>query len=311
MANTIFNPDEFVFQKVLTPEDNPTLLEYDAKNGLVLIRMINEDKTHEYRAINLSQDLNNNLLKNVPDKWSNENDRILVFAIKEDGTYFLEKEKMKYDFNSKQTRWIQYEYKNLSLDEAKELFEVIQATAVLNNTKKEYEVNSALLELSRKDFYLDKIYLDKKALAEAYLRDSDWRVLPDAPERFDGEIELWKIWREKLRTTIKKPSDFESDLDYLLYDEDFMWPINPDMYYSKYPNCEVEYLSTEDQYTYGDVSITNEKQELLSKQITAAVKQAKFDAENGVPINTEFYKIIEKYKLLEGIETLKIRSGEE
>ena len=32
MATPIFNPDDFVFTKLEVPEDNPTLIEYDAKN---------------------------------------------------------------------------------------------------------------------------------------------------------------------------------------------------------------------------------------------------------------------------------------
>lgn len=312
MDNTIFNPDEFVFQKVLTPEDNPTLLEYDAKNGLILIRIINPDKTHEYRAVNLTQIINNNLLANIPDKWSNENDRILVFAIRQDGTYLLEKEKLKYDFTKKETTWISYQYKNLTLAEAKELFEAIKAASILNDVKTETEVNNSLLELAKKDFYLDQLYVNKRTKLEMMLRESDWRILPDAPERYEGEIDLWKKWREHLRTIVKKPTDFDNELDYLIYDEDFMWPINPDMYDTMFPNHDVEYLSTDNQFTLADVSITDIKHDILSKQINIAVQQAKFQSENGVPINREFYRIIERYKLLDGIENLNITpEGEE
>jgi hypothetical protein len=311
MTKPVFNPDDFVFHKVLTPEDNPTLLEYDAKNRLILVRMINPDKTHEYNVIHLSEIVNNNLLKYLPDKWTNENDRILVFAIRANGEYMLEKEKLKYNFETKETHWIQYQYKNLSLEDAKEIFESLKAVVFIQNTKNQNDQNSELLELARTEFYLDAMYLRKKATADSWLRQTDWRVIPDAPQTFEGEMELWKQWREYLRTCVKKPSDFDTDFDYLVYNSDFKWPINPETYHTRYPEHNVDYLSTDDQFSFSDVSITEERLDYMTEQMNLAVKKAKLEQEQGTSISRQMYKIIERYSLLDGIENVNLNPGED
>lgn len=79
---------------------------------------------------------------------------------------------------------------------------------------------------------------------------SDWRVLPDSPQKFDGERDLWVTWRQKLRELLPdNPRDIFSDnFEMFKYVQTLKYPIDPRVYFDRYPNLDVEYLSTEDQF---------------------------------------------------------------
>lgn len=302
---TNFNPDDFIFEKYPTPEENPTILEYDAKAKLILVR-VNNFGVYEHEASVLSEIVNNNLLNHIPDEWSNRNDKLALFWIREDGTFGLEKEKLKYDVKTKETKWVRYKCKNFTLEQAKELFEIIKAAIWVQNTKTEEELNRELLELSKKKAYLDKIHLRKLDLLNRYLRSTDWRILPDAPQFFEGEQELWIIWRDRMRECVKSPDDFDSEIDYLMYCEEFKWPINPEMYYNLYPDREVEYLSTEDQFTTSDPTVTNETMKVISARVSQYISNLQDREENGVPVERRMYDLIRKYSLLDNIDNIKL-----
>jgi len=312
MAKPVFNPDDFVFEKILKPEDNPCLIEWNAKNKLIFIRVKDPNTSeYDYEAAYLTEQVNANLLESIPDKWSNENDRIVMFAVYEDGTYQFTKEKLKYDFEKKKTNWVVYDYKNLSLDDVKEIFDLLKGIIWVQNAKNEAEKDEALLSLLRKDMYLDKLYTMKLHAIEQWLRETDWRVLPDAPQTFEGELDMWTTWRNYLRTSLKKREDFDDDIEYLIYSEEFKWPINPEMYHKIYPDHDVEYLSTEDQFTISDASLTDKKMELINEEIKTLVNKMKYEKENGKPITKHMWDIIQRYNITTGIEDLNLNVGEE
>jgi len=312
MSKPVFNPDDFVFQKLELPEDNPTLIEYDAKARLIYVRVKDPStKEYEYNAVHLSEVVNNNLLTYLPDEWTNENDRILLFAVHENGKSLLEKEKLKYNFETKETYWVRYEYKNFSQSDAKEIFDALKAAVFLQNAKNENARNSSLVSLAKKDVFLDRMYVQTLQESERMLRETDWRILDDAPQRFDGERELWKQWRQKIRNSPKKPEEFETDLDFLIYKEEFKWPINPEQYHQMYPNNDVEYLSTSEQFVFADTSMTEDKVNIYDEKLNLAIKTFKYNEENGIPINKEMYDIIRRYSLLENIDDIKLNVGED
>ena len=95
-----FNPDDFQFEKILPPEERKPILEWDALHRLMVVR-VKQEGEWTYLGTKLDTQINNNLHNNLPDEWSNENDRIVTFAVFEDGDHIFEKEKLKFDFSSK------------------------------------------------------------------------------------------------------------------------------------------------------------------------------------------------------------------
>lgn len=308
MSPQMFNPDDFVFEKMCTPDERKPILEYDATNSLIITRYKNQQGEYDYESCFLNTLVNKNLLKYVPDEWSNDNDRICLFSIYEDGNYLLEKEKLKYDFSIKQTKWIRYSYSDLKLSEAKEIFEIIKAAIQTKNISEETEKNTQILKLANTETYLAEKYDAFCTLRDKILRESDWSQLPDAPETFDGELVMWTKWREKLRTLIKSPDNFETGMEYLIYIEDFTWPIDPSVYKEHFLESGVDYLETEDQYSKSIYYSIKNVENILGTTISNAARQATEELKDGVYVEKEIYKLIRKYKLAENLPNFDVNN---
>jgi hypothetical protein len=305
MGQLNFNPEDFVFYPLKSPDEKKTILEYDAKSRLILLRTKNDLGEYEYNSVHLSEVVNQNILKNIPDEWSNPNDKVVIFAIYESGEYILEKEKMKYDFSTKSTRWIRYSSESLTIEQAKELYDVIRTAIFVDQNSKEYTNATEFLELSKKNYYLTKFNEKNTEFIESFLRNSDWRVLPDYPEQFTGEKEMWITWRSKIRELDKTPEDFEDSLDYLIYLEELNWPIRPDQYNAKYPELQVGYLETEDQFIKTPEFLDDSKESDYIANIAKVSELLKKYESEGVTISSNMKQLIEKYKLIEDLKEFK------
>ena len=294
---TNFNPNHFILQQIAPPEKKSTILEYDSKSRMVLVRVFNKENEVKYNSIYLSQTLNNNILTNIPSELSDDKDRIVVFGIYDDGSYTMFKEKMKYDFATKQAKWLKYKETNVTTEEAKEIFNVIKSAVFVQQTIEVEARNNAVLEILKKDEYIDDLYNQTIEKRDDFLRTSDYRVLPDYPEIFAGEKELWIKWRDELRNCVKLIEEFEDELDYLIYIQEFKWPIDPLVYYSKYPSNEVEYLSSDDQYDTMPEKVSTSLQTLIRRNTTTFINQQKLRNEQGIPVEKQIYDIIKKYNL--------------
>ena len=294
---TNFNPNDFILQEIAPPEKKSTILEYDSKSRMVLARVFNKEDEVKYNSIYLSEKLNNNILTNIPSELSDDKDRIVVFGIYDDGSYTMFKEKMKYDFATKQAKWVKYEETNVTNEEAKQIFEVLKSAVFVQQTVETEARNNAILEILTKQEYIDDLYNKTIIKRDDLLRTSDYRVLPDYPEIFPGEKNLWIKWRDELRNCVKSSEEFDNELDYLIYAQEFKWPIDPLVYYSKYSNNEVEYLSTEDQYDVMPERVSTGVQDIIRKNSIAVINQQKLRNEQGIPVNKQIYDIIQKYNL--------------
>lgn len=305
MGKLKFNPDDFVFERLPSPDEKKTILEYDAKNRLILLRTKDDDGQYVYNTVVISDSINKNILENIPNEWSNDNDRIILFVIYESGEYILEKEKMKYDFSTKSTKWIQYTSDYLTIDQAKELYNILNTAIVVDTEIKNYTNIKDYLELSKKSYYLTQFNRQNIDFIEKLLRDTDWRILPDAPEVFENEREMWVLWRSKIRELNKLPSDFEDSLDYLIWLEEMKWPIRPDQYYGKYPEFEVKYLETDDQFVSNPEFLDPKKsQELMSQYIKFGDLVKEYE-EQGFKLSPTMSSLVTKYNLIKDMEEFK------
>lgn len=296
MAST-FNPNDFILQEIAPPEKKSTILEYDSKSRMVLVRVFSKENETKYNAIYLSEKLNQNILTNLPSELSDDKDRIVLFGIYDDGTFMMFKEKMKYDFATQQAKWVKYEVTDTTVEDAKEVFEVLKSAVFVQQTVDSEERNKAILEIVTKEEYIDELYNQLLVKRDDLLRTSDYRVLSDYPELFEGEQDLWVQWRTELRNSVKSFNDFNDELDYLIYLQEFKWPIDPLVYYSKYPNKNIEYLSTDDQFSTMPEKVSTSFQELIRKTSVSIINQQKLRNEQGIPVNKQIYDVIKKYNL--------------
>lgn len=292
-----FNPNDFIVQEIAPPEKKSTILEYDSKSRMVLVRVFSKENETKYNAIYLSEQLNQNILTNLPSELSDDKDRIVLFGIYDDGTFMMFKEKMKYDFATKQAKWIKYEVTDANVEDAKEVFAILKSAVFIQQTVDSEERNSAILEILKKDEYVDELYNTLIFKRDDLLRTSDFRVLSDYPEIFEGEQNLWIEWRNALRDCVKPMSDFNDELDYLIYLQEFKWPIDPLVYHSKYLDKDTAYLSTEDQFSASPEKVSTSIQQLIRKNSVAIINQQKLRNEQGIPVEKQIYDIIRKYNL--------------
>lgn len=306
-----FNPDDFQFEKILPPEERKPILEWDALHRLMVVR-VKQDGEWTYLGTKLDAQVNTNLHNNLPDEWSNENDRIVTFAIFEDGEHIFEKEKLKFDFSAKTSKWLRYEKNDLTSGQVRELFDILRAALAVQQTDAQVVKSKAIVDVATRREYLVKTDEEKKAVLTKLLRGSDWSQLPDATEKFSGELEMWSAYRTYLRDNIKTPEDFDDMLDYLIWDEEYNWPIDPYAYHEMDPDHETEYLSIPSHFKFSAF----EAGEYTTEQLVGNIKQSAVLAKQrqdagGLPLNKQIWDKIQQYSLNEGltgavIENLKI-----
>lgn len=298
-----FNPDEFVFEKLPVPEDKKAVIEYDSRQRIILVRTKDYNGDIVFNSVFVSEQVNQNILDGLPDTWHNENDKITIFALYDDGEYFIEKEKVKYDFKTNTTKWVKYRSKDLTVNDVREFAEVLKTAITIDEQVSEYEALKDMLEVTRTSFYLEAAYQNRMTVLEKLLRDSDWRVLDDTPELYDGEKDQWILWRQKIRELDKSPEDFESGTDFLIWQETLEFPIRPDQYRFKYPEFNVEYLSTDDQYTKSPDVLVNKSGFELLQECTRYEAIIKSYEDTGLVLNEAMIALAKRYKLAKDIVT--------
>lgn len=295
-----FNPEDFQFERILPPEERKPILEWDALHRLMVVRT-KQSGEYVYAITKLSAQVNQNLHDHMPDEWSHENDRIVSFSIFEDGEYILEKEKLKFDFNTKQSRWQRYEYKDLDLGQVKELFNIMKAALQVQQLDDEIIRSKAIVDVATSSEYLTAVDMDKQNKCKMLLRNSDWTQLPDATETFEGELELWTKYRQWIRENVKGPAQFEDILDFLIYDEEFKWPIDPFKYHEIDPEHTTEYLSVPAHFSFTIEGTGVFATEALVGNIKVAAISEQSRLANGIPVAKEIWDKVEQYKINSGL----------
>ena len=296
-----FNPDDFQFERILPPEEKKPILEWDALHRLMVVR-VKENNEWTYLATKLDAQVNTNLHNNLPSEWSNENDRIVSFSVFEDGEHIFEKEKLKFDFSTKASKWVRYEKNDLTSSQVRELFDILKAALAVQQVDGDVVKSKAIIDIATRQEYLSKTDEERRAILDKLLRSSDWTQLADATEKFTGELELWTAYRTYLRDNVKTPEDFDDVLDYLIWDEEFNWPIDPYAYHELDPDHETTYLSIPAHFkfsVYETGSHTTEK--IVGNVSQSAILAKQRQAEGGLPLNKQIWDKIQQYSLNEGL----------
>lgn len=257
-------------------------------------------------AKSIDPNLLEKFFENIDSFWHTENDRLQYFIYYNNGTYFCQRKKLKYDFNNKINYWQTYSFKNIPAERIDELYVKIQAFALVNSDVKRFNALSEIEEIGQESIFYERRLLKKIADKNAMLSVSDWRVLPDIEDSYPGEKDMWFKWRSTLRSeTIKSHTEFDNKLEFLKYLYEIKFPIDPKLYLQLYPDRkdidgnDVEYLSTPDQWVKYDseassdfitanaIRILNyskghaEAKIRVKKAILAAIKE--FDVESIYP----------------------------
>lgn len=193
---------------------------------------------HHGKAVYPSQEECDAFLQSLPDTISTSSDILKSFTYYSDDFCLVEKRKQYYDFRQKSYA-DKYYIPEFTLEQIK-----------LIKSKFDDWYNTLRLAYlqEHKDSVRDRITqsfgvvsTSLRAIRNDLLVKSDWTQIPD--NSLSEEVKsLWRTFRQYLR-------DITNDVEWnTLSALEVKFPIDPVNYLLKYPNQEVEYLSTEDQF---------------------------------------------------------------
>jgi hypothetical protein len=253
------------------------------------------------------------MVEKIDPFWHSDNDEIQYFFYYNDDTYFCQKRKLVYDFATKSQFWKEYVWKEPTSAQAKELAEFFTTFSFLQQDISTREIETKINAFKEEKYIHDRTYYERIAERNNLLTVSDWRVLPDAPQAFEGERDMWIQWRTYLREMIKKPSEFENNLEFFKYIMNLKYPIDPRQYFEKYPDMRVPFMDENDEEQWsneqnrvskdfmyqnirnivGLIEDNQQRPKLISKQILDIAKRLQIEeAFPGLDLST--YTFIEK-----------------
>lgn len=240
-----------------------TLLTVDFLNKCIFTSLTRSEK------IDLTDELLERFINVIDPFWNSDKDKIDYFAFFNTEEYFCQRRKLKYDFSTESTSWSTYNFTGASLEQAKEFYELCKSFFGVAAEVKIATVDAKIQEIEDQNLFFEQRFVKKRKERDALLQASDWRILPDVPDKFPGEKDMWIQWRSYLRDyTVKRPSEFETNLDFFRYSYDILFPIDPEKYRRMYPNGLLEdgvtpapdYMDTDDskQWVKYDAEASND-----------------------------------------------------
>lgn len=212
-----------------------TLLTVDFLNKCIF------SSINRIEKIVLTEDLLQKFLAVVDPFWNTDKDKIDYFSFFNTNEYFCQRRKLKYDFSTQTSSWTTYEFKGASVDQAKEFFELCKNLFGVAAEVKTIIIDAKIEEVEKESIFFEQRYVKKRKEKDTMLEVSDWRVLPDIEDSYPNEKQMWIKWRAELRrNTIKKPSEFENNLEFFKYTYDIKFPVDPNVYRKLYPNGMLE-----------------------------------------------------------------------
>ena len=178
----------------------------------------------------------------IDEFWHSDKDRLEYFQYFSDGGYFCQRRKLVYDFKTESSYRKVYSFTGATSAQAQELFKKCQDFFYVVNEVKNLKVEEKVKEIDSSVVFWEQRWRKLIRQRNNMLGLSDWRVLPDIAERYDGEKADWVKWRQWLRDyTVPSPTDamFEgSGLKYFKYTFDLKFPIDPSNYRKLYDGVE-------------------------------------------------------------------------
>ena len=270
---------DFLNKYIFTPSD-------DLTSSVASVKTIDDNLLQKF-------------FENIDPFWHTENDQLQYFIHYNNGEYFCQRKKLKYDFNTKTNYWQTYNLKNVPEDKINELIDRIQAFVILNADVKKFLAINEVKEIGQESVFYERRLIKKIAEKNAMLSASDWRVLPDVVDTYPGEKDMWMKWRNTLRKeTIRRPEEFENGLEFLKYLYDLKFPVDPKLYFQLYPGGkdqegnEVEYLSTPEQWVKYDVEASTD---FITSNAIRALNYTKGYIESRVRVKKNILKILKEF----------------
>lgn len=217
------------------------ILEIDVLNSLII------DSTHVLNLPNgntINQPIK--ILPDIMERFKNEvvGDTFHTDTVDElehvlfysDDTALIQRRKFKYDFATDQSTSVQYIFNGATTDQIKELRQRVLDLTAASHVVRERRIRDKITKISEEQMFYDATMNKRLVERTAMLKGSDWRVLPDIEDSYEGEKEMWKKWRKALRSMDAFTKKYDDPLDLFKAIKAIKWPIDPSIYRIAYPD---------------------------------------------------------------------------
>jgi hypothetical protein len=227
-----------------TPKIKRPILQVDLVNNTILTAPIDQVDINVDAAMTrtkFSDELKAKFYEQIDSFWHTDEDLLLFFAYNSDDTFYAQRNRQKYDFASESSYWNEYQFKGGTVEQAKAVYNTALALFIAAAGVKTAATLKKLDGVEKEYSFFDAKWLKRLREKRMMLSASDWHVLPDVEDSYEGEKQRWMDWRAKVRAIgIPNPKDFPSPLDFAksLYQQVF--PIDPKNYLKLYPDGKLE-----------------------------------------------------------------------
>jgi hypothetical protein len=229
-----------------TPIIRKPLLQLDLINNTILqapngATTLSDFDTTTLQRLEFDDALKNKFFELIGDFWHTSEDTLDFFSYYNDATYMAQRNRQKYDFQSESIYWSEYQFKGGSDEQAKQVYNIALALFAVAAKRKTDLALKKTEALDKEINFFDSKWMKRLRERQLMLSASDWRVLPDIEDSYEGERAMWIAWRAKIRSiAVPTPAQYEDKLEFARTLFDQVYPIDPKNYRKLYPNGMLE-----------------------------------------------------------------------
>ena len=202
---------------------------------------LSDFNTASLQTLEFEDELKTKFLEMIGSFWHTEEDTLDFFSYYNDGTYMAQRSRQKYDFKSESLYWSEYQFKSSSQEQATQVYNTARALFAVAAKRKTDVALRKTEALDKEINFFESKWIKRSREKQMMLNSSDWRVLPDIEDSYEGEKAMWIAWRAKIRSiAVPTPEQYDDKLAFAqtLYNQ--VYPIDPKNYRNLYPNGMLE-----------------------------------------------------------------------
>ena len=202
---------------------------------------LSDFNTASLQTLVFEEELKTKFFEMIGNFWHTEEDTLDFFSYYNDGTYMAQRKRQKYDFQSESLYWSEYQFKSSTPEQATQVYNTALALFAVAAKRKTDLALQKTEALDKEINFFESKWIKRSREKQMMLNASDWRVLPDIEDSYEGEKAQWIAWRAKIRSiAVPTPEQYDDKLAFAqtLYNQ--VYPIDPKNYRTLYPNGMLE-----------------------------------------------------------------------
>lgn len=227
-----------------TPIIRKPLLQLDLINNTILqapngATTLSDFNTASLQTLTFEEELKTKFFEMIGSFWHTEEDTLDFFSYYNDGTYMAQRKRQKYDFKSESLYWQEYQFKSSTQEQATQVYNTALALFAVAAKRKTDLALKKTEALDKEINFFESKWIKRTREKQMMLSASDWRVLPDVEDSYEGEKAQWIAWRAKIRSiAVPTPEQYDDKLAFAktLYNQ--VYPIDPKNYRKLYDGVE-------------------------------------------------------------------------